>query len=121
DAKYSFNFWRPITAIQMTDPNWQPLLNTPPYPDYPSGQCTFAGAYATTLAALFGDDPGVPFVPTSPANPTRVPTWTRFSDGVREAIDARVDSGIHFRTADVDGARLGREVARYVLWRLGER
>jgi hypothetical protein len=65
---------------------------------------------ATILQHLFGDNPGVPIVVTL-SGITR--QWDTFGEGVEEVIDARVYSGIHFRTADVVGARLGRQVAHF--------
>ena len=63
-AKLSHNFWRPITAIQLAetdgnpataaDPNWTPLIPTPPYPDYPSGIVGVGSAAVTVLANCFG-------------------------------------------------------------------
>jgi len=66
---------------------------------------------ATILTLLFDDNPGVPLVVTL-TGITR--QWSSFSQGVDEVIDARVYSGIHFRTADEVGARLGRQVAHFV-------
>jgi hypothetical protein len=114
-------FWRPITAIReaatdgnpatAADPAWLPLIPTPPYPDQPSGLTCFGSAFAGALAHFFGTD-RVPFTVTS-ANSGTARSFASFSDAVREAIDARVWSGIHFRTADEDGARIGARVARY--------
>ena len=70
---------------------------------------------ATALKLLFGDDPGVPIVATSPRNPTFPRHWSTLSEGVDEVIDARVYIGFHFRTADEVGARVGRQVAHFVL------
>ncbi len=69
---------------------------------------------ATALKLLFGDDPGVPIVATSPRNPTFPRHWTKFSEGVDEVIAARIYIGFHFRNSDVVGARLGRQVAHFV-------
>jgi len=123
DAKYAFNFWRPVTAIQRADedgnpetdadPGWTPLIATPNFPEYVSGHTTVSGAMATVLKLLFGDDPGVAFTATSPTNPGFERHWATFSEGVREVIDARVYSGIHFRSSDERGAKLGRQVARF--------
>ena len=123
DAKYAFNFWRPVTAIQRAgedgnpateaDPGWTPLVATPNFPEYVSGHTTVSGAMATILRVLFGDDPGVGYTATSPTNPGFERHWTTFSEGVREVIDARVYSGIHFRSSDERGAKLGRQVARF--------
>jgi hypothetical protein len=124
DAKYTYNFWRPITAIQRADEDgndatvpdltWQPLITTHQHPEYPSGHSTNSGAMAAMLGLIFGDDPGVPIVATSPRNPTFPRHWTTFSQGVADVIDARVYIGFHFRTSDQTGARIGRKVARFV-------
>jgi len=125
DAKYTFNFWRPITAIHngdaddndqtVADPNWTPLFPTPQHPEYVSGHATNSSAMATILMRLFGDDPGAPIIAVSPTNPGFERQWATFSEGVEEVIDARIYSGIHYRTSDEDGARVGRRVARFVM------
>jgi PAP2 superfamily protein len=125
DAKYTFNFWRPITAIRNgdlddnthtnPDPLWLPLFVTPQHPEYVSGHSTNSSAMATTLMMLFGDDPGVAIVATSPSNPGFERHWATLSEGVEEVIDARIYSGIHYRTSDEEGARLGRRIARLVV------
>jgi PAP2 superfamily len=125
DAKYTFNFWRPITAIRngdlddnahtTADPLWLPLFVTPQHPEYVSGHSTNSSAMATTLMLLFGDDPGVAIVATSPSNPGFERHWATLSEGVEEVIDARIYSGFHYRTADEEGARLGSRVARLVV------
>ncbi len=124
DAKYAFNFWRPITAIHNADvddnpstsgdPAWVSLAPTPPFPEFTSGHAVISGAMATMLGLLFGDDPGVTFTVSSPTNPGFTRTWSRFSAGIDEVIDARVWTGIHFRNSDVTGARMGKQVARFV-------
>ena len=127
DAKYAYNFWRPQAAIRggdsdgndltVGDENWLPLHPTPRHPEYPSGHTSNSGAMATILAHLFGDDPGVRIEVTlpQPSPPTPITRrWNSFSEGLEEVIDARVYSGIHFRTADEVGARLGRQVAHFV-------
>jgi hypothetical protein len=123
DTKYAFNFWRPVTAIQRADedgnpateadPGWTPLIATPNFPEYVSAHTTNSSAMATVLALLFDDDPGVALTATSPTNPGFERHWTTFSEGVREVIDARVYSGIHFRSSDERGAKLGRQVGRF--------
>jgi membrane-associated phospholipid phosphatase len=125
DAKYTYNFWRPLTAIHNADVDgndatsadaaWQSLVTTHQHPEYPSGHSTNSGAMATVLQLLFGDEPGTLIVATSPKNPTFPREWTRFSQGVDEVIDARVYIGFHFRTSDETGARLGRQVAHFVV------
>jgi hypothetical protein len=120
EAKYVYNFWRPQPAIRSGDLDgndftagdgtWVPLLATPPHPEYPSAHTTNSNAMAMILKLEF-EDPDVPIAVTI-SGITR--HWNRFSEAVDEVIDARVYSGIHFRTADRVGARLGRQVARFV-------
>jgi hypothetical protein len=117
-AKYSF--WRPITAIReadtdgnpltVADPNWLPLVNTPPYPDMPSGLSSLGGASARTLQDFFGTD-DLAFGTTNAVGITR--NYTSFSQAVNDIVGARVWSGIHFRHADEVGARIGKRVARF--------
>jgi hypothetical protein len=135
--KYYWNFWRPRAAIReadsdgnpatFADPNWEslfasatattPPLGTPPFPDHPSGHGCLSGAVLQTMADFFGKDK-VAFTVISgrslngaPIPPRR---FDRFSQARTEIINARIWGGIHFRTADVQGAVLGRKVARYV-------
>lgn len=125
EAKYIFNFWRPQPAIvnghldgndaTPGDPTWRPLIGTPPHPEYPSGHTANSGAMAFVLARIFGDDPGYVIEATSSQNQGFDRRWLTFSEGVAEVIDARIYSGIHFRTADEVGARMGRQVAQFVL------
>lgn len=125
EAKYFYNFWRPQPAIvngdadgndaTAGDPIWRPLLATPPHPDYLSGHTVNSGAMAAVLGAIFGDAPGFVVEATSPQNAGFVRYWESFSEGSREVIDARVYSGIHFRTSDEVGARQGRQVAQFVV------
>jgi hypothetical protein len=124
DAKYTYNFWRPITAIHngdqdsndrtLVDTSWAPLFPTPQHPEYLSGHSTNSSAMANILALLFSDHPGVTIVATSTTNPGFERHWARFSEGVDEVVEARIYSGIHFRTADERGARVGERIARLV-------
>ena len=84
------------------------------HPEYISGHSTNSSAMATMLDCIFGDDPGIRS--SRSARPIRAfaRQWTTFSEGVDEVIDARIYSGIHYRTSDEVGARVGRQVARFV-------
>jgi hypothetical protein len=132
--KYYWQFWRPITAIReadtdgnpdtQPDPNWLPLFDpstpvchppalfTPPFPDHPSGHTCNSGAFVYTLQNFFGTDK-IGFSAFSNKSCT-TRSFERFSDALDEVIDARVWAGIHFRTADVQGAVLGHKVAHYL-------
>ncbi len=121
EAKYEYNFWRPQPAIingaidgndsTVANLSWQPLIATPPHPEYPSGHTANSGAMAKILTSEFADAPGVPIVVTL-SGITR--QWSSLSEAVQEVIDARVYSGIHFRNSDEVGARMGRQVAHFV-------
>jgi hypothetical protein len=113
-AKARWSFWRPITAIQNDatnpDPSWTPLITTPPYTEHPSGLSGLGGAAAATLADFYGTDDVAFAVPNS-VGITR--SYASFSQAADEIVDARVWSGIHFRTSDDAGAKIGRQVARW--------
>src|SRR4029450_3075060 len=99
DAKYPHVFSRPVTPIQLLDPDWTPLFATPNHPEYTSGHSSASSAAATVLADYFGDN--TPFIVQSPAVPGWVRPYSSFSTAVDEVADARVFAGIHFRTACV--------------------
>jgi hypothetical protein len=114
DSKYHYVFWRPVTAIGLTDdPEWTPLLATPAHPEYTSGHSSASGAAVTVLADYFGDDTLLAI--ESPARPGWVRFFPSFSAAIAEIADARVFAGIHFRTACRDGRILGSEVAGFIL------
>ena len=126
DAKYAYNFWRPVTAVRQADgdgnpatigdPNWLPLGPTPPFPDYVSGHTTYTGAFVHVLERLFGRNPYTYTVVNLgvPAG-EQMRTYTSIGALSDEMIEARILAGIHFRTADRDGDRLGRQVAQFAL------
>lgn len=122
EAKVSYMFWRPITAIAMadldgnsattSDPNWLPLLATPPYAEYPSGLVGTSAAPAAVLANFFG--PATPFVVDSNAMPGVTRYFPDFAAAIDELVNARIFSGIHFRFADEDARHLGASIGNYV-------
>ncbi|WP_243744784.1 vanadium-dependent haloperoxidase [Streptomyces hainanensis] len=115
DSKYAHLAWRPVTALRAGgDADWTPLHVTPSHPDYPSGHGTYAGAAEGVLTSLVGPRTA-PFELTSPTAPGVTRTYTTWRQLSVENIDARVFSGIHTRTADVAGVRLGRTVAAHTL------
>ncbi|WP_308042371.1 vanadium-dependent haloperoxidase [Micromonospora sp. PLK6-60] len=116
DAKYAHLRWRPVTAIRAEgDPGWTPLHDTPAHPDYPSGHNTYSGAAEEVLTALVGARARAPYTITSPTQPGATRTYTDWRRPTRENVDARVWSGIHTRTADEVGVRLGRDVAAHTV------
>jgi hypothetical protein len=109
DAKYTYGFWRPVTAL----PGWQPLLVTPNHPEYPSAHGCTTAAVAEALAKFAGTR-RIGLTVTS----TVTGTSQRFAtagDLDRQIVDARVWGGLHFRNSVRVGERLGRAVAAYDL------
>lgn len=98
-SKFEYDLVRPITYIQrVIDPKWQPILNTPPFPEYPSGHSTQSGAAAAVLDAVFGADhafvDGTHLDDGIPERP-----FANFQAAAQEAGISRLYGGIHFRAA----------------------
>ena len=118
--KAHYLFWRPITAIReadtdgnaatTADPNWLPLIPTPPYTEHSSGHAALSGSIVATLQDFFGTD-RIGWTDTNAGGLTR--SFARFSRAIDEVVDARVWSGIHFRHADEVGAKIGKQVAQW--------
>jgi len=124
DSKVAYNFWRPITAIRLGDddtnpatigdPDWQPLINTPNYPDYTSGANNVTGAATRALALFFGTDEMTFTVRTTNAGAIQqTRAYSRFSDAAEDVVTARVYEGIHFRFADAEARKQGKHVAQW--------
>jgi hypothetical protein len=111
NAKNEYDRWRPISAIG--DPTWAPLLVTPAFQEYPAAHPGVSAAATGVLAAFYGDR--TPSEVTSAGMPGVTRSFGGFHAAVRQVEDARVFGGIHFRFSSVMGARMGAEVARYVL------
>jgi len=115
------HFWRPLTAIANADTDdnpatdadttWTPLLGTPPYPDHPSGHNCLSSSIVETLKDFFGTNQMSFSATHATLGITR--TFDRFSQAIAEIRLARVYAGIHFKTADAQGAALGKKVAKY--------
>lgn len=129
EAKYYYNFWRPITAVRLADtdgnPNtsadtgWTPLLVTPAHPDYPSGHATVSPAAGAVLKAYFGDNSVFPL--TSEILPGVTRNYSSITQAVDEAFDARIYGGIHFRSACRDGQVMGNQVGDLVVTAVAQR
>jgi hypothetical protein len=123
DAKFHYGFWRPVTAIRLADtdenpatqpdPTWTSFIPTPPYPDYTSGLNAFVGATSRALARVLDTNNIDLFITSAAAGQTR--HYTSIGPINHDAIDARVWSGLHFRTADVLGNHRAQAVATYVV------
>jgi hypothetical protein len=124
DAKYTYQLWRPVTAIRLADtdgnddttadPNWLPLAgNTPADPSYPGAHSTISAAGADVLAAFYGDHQS--FSVTSPALPGVTRSFDSFAAAAEEAGISRIYAGVHTRLDHVAGLTLGKDVANFVL------
>jgi hypothetical protein len=120
--KYYWDLWRPWTAIAraaedgnpatVPQAGWRPL-RTAPYPEHPSGHMCLDGAHMGALQHFFGTD-DVPFDVSSFVITDHPNHYDHFSDALHDVENARVWTGLHFRTADLQGEHLGLNVAAYV-------
>jgi hypothetical protein len=119
DAKYHYNFWRPVTAIRnadidgndatQRDASWTPFIDTPMHPEYPSGHSVLAGAVGAVLEAEIGSGTAA-LATTSPTAKNATRRWSSPAEFVREVSDARIYAGIHYRSATQAGESIGRKV-----------
>jgi hypothetical protein len=124
EAKYKYNFWRPVTAIRNADldgnnaterdPTWQPFINTPMHPEYPCAHCTFQSTAASVLQSFFGTDTAE-FKLTSTTAPGITRSFNKLSDYVAEVVNARIYDGVHYRTSGEAGAAMGRKIGQYTV------
>lgn len=119
DAKYTYNFWRPITAIRNADltpnttaprdPSWRPLGDTPMHPEYPCAHCITSSAAGAVLKGEFGNE--IPEVSmTSPTAHGVTRKWTRIQDYIDEISVARIYAGFHYRFSTRIGEEMGRQI-----------
>lgn len=113
-AKFEFDLVRPVTYIRrVIDPAWEPILNTPPFPEYPSGHSTQSGAAATVLTGLFGDNRAFEDAThVDDGLPAR--SYASFWEAAHEAGMSRLYGGIHFRSAIDRGLEQGRCIGTFV-------
>lgn len=121
--KFTYGYWRPLTAIQRADrddnpdtdadPSWEPLIETPPFPSYTSGHSSFSGAAASLLTNFFGTD-RVRFDTTSDGLPNVTRSFDSFWAAAEEAGMSRIYGGIHWQFDNTDGLRTGKDLGTYV-------
>ena len=123
ESKYHYHLWRPIQAIRLgdqfkstqtlTDPLWDPLLETPPHPEYVSGHGCYSGAAAQTLRQFLGTDEIKFFVKSS--SPGLKPrSFASLSQCAQEVCDSRLWGGIHYRFSNEKALQTGKFIAQYV-------
>ena len=122
DAKYHYEFWRPVTAIRngdldgnsetQRDGSWTPLIDTPMHPEYPCAHCGLAGAVGAVLQADLATGSRLRLSTSSPTAADAVRSWTRIDDFVQEVADARIYDGVHYRTSTDVGTAMGQKVGK---------
>jgi hypothetical protein len=120
EAKYYYNFWRPVTAIRNgdidgneateRDPTWTPFIDTPMHPEYPCAHCIVSGAVGTVLKAEIGTGPMPTLTTTSPTAKGAARRWTRIDDFMQEVANARIYDGVHYRTSTEVGTAMGKQI-----------
>ncbi|MFK4489557.1 vanadium-dependent haloperoxidase [Bradyrhizobium sp. USDA 336] len=124
DAKYHYNFWRPLTAIRNADithnpktprePSWLPLGETPMHPEYPCAHCIVSAAVSTVLRSIAGDEVGE-LTMTSPTAPGVTRKWTKLQDYSDEVSNSRIYAGFHYRFSTEVGKDMGRKIGDLVV------
>lgn len=124
DAKYAYNFWRPITAIRVehmaggsktaADPGWTPFIATPMHPEYPCAHCVVSGALGAVLREEMRGKAMPRLSSTSPTLPGAVREWDSVEAFMEEVRMARVYDGVHYRNSTEVGNQIGMAVGALV-------
>jgi hypothetical protein len=125
DAKYHYEFWRPITAIRNGDidgnpdtdieATWQPIDSTPMHPEYPCAHCIESGAAAGVMEAMLGSKDIPEVLVTSLTLSGVTHRWTDLDAFTTEIANARIWAGFHYRFSTRVGTEMGREIGRYAV------
>ena len=125
DAKYHYEFWRPITAIRNGDIDgnpaterdaaWQPIDATPMHPEYPCAHCISSASLAGVVQAVFGTAEMPEVSITSPTAPGVVHRWTNVRAFTDEVSEARIWAGFHYRFSTKVGQDMGYKIGEYVV------
>jgi hypothetical protein len=125
DAKYHYDFWRPITAIRNGDNDenpaterdaaWQPIDNTPMHPEYPCAHCIGSSALAAVAEAVFGSAEIPEVAMTSSTAPGVTHRWTNLRIYADEVAQARIWAGFHYRFSTHVGQDMGRKIGQHTV------
>jgi hypothetical protein len=125
DAKFTYNFWRPVTAIRNgdvdgndateRDAGWTPLNATPMHPEYPSQAAIICGVAVGILESVFGPKPAIPVTVTDLADPKVKREYDGIATLADEHMNVRVWGGIHFRNSLEIGEAMGKRIAAYLV------
>jgi hypothetical protein len=125
DAKYTYHFWRPVTAIRNGDQDgneaterdagWTSFIPTPMHPEYPSQATVNATIASAVLESVFGPVQALPFTATDVRDPQRTRPFASLAAMAEEQKNVRVWGGVHYRFAIHTGEDVGRKVAAYMI------
>jgi hypothetical protein len=125
DAKYHYDFWRPLTAIRHgdndgnpateRDATWRPIAETPMHPEYPCAHCISAASICAVVEAVLGTAEIPEVSMTSPTAKGVIHRWTSLHDFVREVSEARIWAGFHYRFSTRVGEDMGNQIGAYVV------
>ena len=131
DAKYAYNFWRPVTAIRNgdldgndateRDGGWRPFIDTPMHPEYPCAHCIVSSSLGAVLAAEIGSGPAPTLSSTSSTAGGATRTWATIGDFTKEVAEARIYDGVHYRNSTEVGSAMGRQIGELVVQSLPKR
>jgi hypothetical protein len=116
DAKYHYNFWRPVTAIRSLaaegtgEEGWTPFIDTPMHPEYPCAHCILSASLGAVLEAEIGTGTAPALSSTSPAAPGVVRSWSSVADFTKEVASARIYDGVHYRFSTEVGTAMGTKI-----------
>ena len=120
EAKYHYNFWRPVTAIRNgdmdgndateRDPSWLPFIDTPMHPEYPCAHCIVSATVGTVLQAEIGAGPIPTLTTTSSTAKGAARSWTKIDDFMQEVANARIYDGVHYRNSTEVGTAMGKQI-----------
>ena len=122
DAKYAYNFWRPVTAIRngdidgndatARDPGWLPFVDTPVHPEYPCAHCVLSGALGAVISAEIGTGPMPVLSSSSPTANGATREWRTVAEFMDEVKMARIYDGVHYRNSGDVGNDVGQKVGK---------
>ena len=123
DAKYTYNFWRPVTAIRNAegdarDPAWTPFIDTPMHPEYPCAHCIVSASLGAVLQSELGSGPSPKLTSASSTAGGAVRTWNSVADFWQEVAVARIYDGVHYRFSAEAGTAMGKKVGELAAKRI---